>query len=117
MIMTPMDVIKQRLQLGMHKGMADCARTIIHTEGIGALFRSLPTTLLMNMPFGGIMVAANESFKKILNPRNEYNLAAFFVSGGLAGAVAGAATTPIDVIKTRLQTQSLHLQLAHKPAP
>lgn len=32
-IMTPMDVVKQRLQLGHHKGMLDCMRTIRRTEG------------------------------------------------------------------------------------
>lgn len=33
-IMTPMDVVKQRLQLGYHRGMWDCARTIQRTEGM-----------------------------------------------------------------------------------
>lgn len=32
-IMTPMDVVKQRLQLGYHKGMLDCIMTIRRTEG------------------------------------------------------------------------------------
>ena len=32
-IMTPMDVVKQRLQLGYHKGMLDCVMTIRRTEG------------------------------------------------------------------------------------
>lgn len=33
-IMTPMDVIKQRLQLGYHKGMMDCVMTVRRTEGV-----------------------------------------------------------------------------------
>jgi solute carrier family 25 iron transporter 28/37 len=115
-ILTPMDVIKQRLQLGLHRGMEDCARHVVRSEGTWALFRSLPTTLAMNVPFAGIMVAANESFKKVLNPSNEYHLPSFFVSGGLAGAVAAALTTPLDVIKTRLQTQSVMLELAQLQA-
>lgn len=38
-IMTPMDVVKQRLQLGYHKGMLDCVLTIRRTEGtqVGAV--------------------------------------------------------------------------------
>ena len=32
-VMTPMDVVKQRLQLGYHKGMLDCMLTIGRTEG------------------------------------------------------------------------------------
>lgn len=32
-VMTPMDVVKQRLQLGYHKGMLDCMLTLQRTEG------------------------------------------------------------------------------------
>ena len=40
-IMTPMDVVKQRLQLGYHKGMLDCVLTIRRTEGaqVGGVLR------------------------------------------------------------------------------
>mmetsp|Transcript_12412 Transcript_12412/g.22129 ORF Transcript_12412/g.22129 Transcript_12412/m.22129 type:complete len:389 (-) Transcript_12412:330-1496(-) len=113
-IMTPMDVIKQRLQLGLHGGIKDCAKSIVRSEGPWAFFRSLPTTLVMNVPFASIMVAANESCKKILNPKGEYNLPAFLASGAIAGAVAAAATTPLDVIKTRLQTQSVMHEIAQQ---
>ncbi|CAK9052184.1 Mitoferrin (Mitochondrial substrate carrier family protein F) [Durusdinium trenchii] len=106
-IMTPMDLLKQRLQLGLHDGMVDCARTVVRNEGVGALFISFPTTLLMNIPYAGVMVSANESFKKVLNPSGEYNLPVFFLSGGLSGVVAAAFTNPLDVAKTRLQTQSV----------
>eukprot|EP00611_Tribonema_gayanum_P014330 TRINITY_DN2567_c0_g1_i3.p1 TRINITY_DN2567_c0_g1~~TRINITY_DN2567_c0_g1_i3.p1 ORF type:complete len:262 (-),score=60.70 TRINITY_DN2567_c0_g1_i3:475-1260(-) len=51
--MTPMDVIKQRLQLGYYRGIGDCVRTIVRTEGARALYRSFPTTLFMNIPYGG----------------------------------------------------------------
>lgn len=107
LIMTPLDVVKQRLQLGFHNGLFDAFKSIIRTEGLSALFISFPTTLLMNLPFAAVSVAANETFKKILNPKNEYNLPVYFLCGGLAGAVAGACTTPLDVIKTRLQTQHI----------
>ena len=33
-IMTPMDVCKQRLQLGYYRGLLDCIYTIFKTEGI-----------------------------------------------------------------------------------
>mmetsp|Transcript_7382 Transcript_7382/g.9361 ORF Transcript_7382/g.9361 Transcript_7382/m.9361 type:complete len:384 (-) Transcript_7382:1070-2221(-) len=106
-IMTPMDVIKQRMQLGFGNSIRDCVAGIVKTDGIGGLFRSFPTTLLMNIPYAGIMVATNESVKKILNPSNQYNVGAFLVSGGIAGAVAAAFTNPLDVAKTRLQTQCI----------
>jgi len=106
-IITPMDVAKQRLQLGYYKGIKDCFQTVLRTEGIGAFYLSLPTTLLMNLPYGMVMVATNESLKKLLNPSNEQNIPAFMVAGAGAGAVAAAVTNPLDVVKTRLQTQIL----------
>ena len=110
--MTPLDVVKQRLQLGFYKGVFDCLHKIVKYEGIRALFVSFPTTLLMNIPYGGVMVAANESLKTVLNPSGERNIPAFFVSGGAAGGLAALVTNPLDVAKTRLQTQCILLSPA-----
>lgn len=110
MIMTPMDVIKQRLQLGYYNGVSDCFRSIVRTEGVRALYISFPTTFLMNLPYSMIMVSANETFKKILNPSGDLNVAAYIASGAAAGALAGVLTNPLDVAKTRLQTQMLLIQ-------
>ena len=54
-----------------------------------------------------VMVAANETLKLCLNPTGEHNSMAYFVSGALSGALAGAITNPLDVAKTRLQTQMM----------
>ncbi|DAZ94190.1 TPA: hypothetical protein N0F65_000417 [Lagenidium giganteum] len=107
MIMTPMDVVKQRLQLGYYSGVSDCFRTIIRHEGVRALYISFPTTFIMNLPYSMIMVSANETFKKILNPSGELNVGAYVASGAAAGALAGVLTNPLDVAKTRLQTQMM----------
>jgi solute carrier family 25 iron transporter 28/37 len=108
LIMTPMDVVKQRLQLGFHSGVWDAVRTIVQTQGMHGLYRSFPVALSMNIPFASINVAANESFKRSLNPSGEQHLHISLVCGALAGGVAGALTTPLDVVRTRIQTQNLH---------
>jgi solute carrier family 25 (mitochondrial iron transporter), member 28/37 len=105
--MTPLDVIKQRLQLGYHKNIFDCGRSIIQLEGIQALYRSFPTTLFMNIPYGCLLVAANESLRRVLNPGGKYSLQTSMIAGSISGAIASIATTPLDVVKTRLQTQDL----------
>lgn len=107
LFMTPMDTVKQRMQLGYYKNVFHCLRTILRTEGLRSLYVSFPTTVLMNLPYGGIMLATNESMKKILNPSEEYSIMASMISGSVAGLVAAACTNPLDVIKTRLQTGSL----------
>jgi hypothetical protein len=107
-VITPMDVVKQRLQLGYYRGVGHCIRTMLREEGAGSFFRSYPTTLLMNMPYAAVVVAANESLKKVLAPATgEASMTTYLLSGAGAGALAAAVTCPLDVLKTRLQTQSL----------
>lgn len=109
-ILTPMDVVKQRMQLGRYQYVGDCLRSVLRREGVWGLYRSMPTTLAMNVPFGSILVASNESMKQFLGIRKIRQdtrslLPWYFLSAGLSGAVASAATQPLDVVKTRLQTQ------------
>lgn len=110
-VMTPADVVKQRLQLGHHANFAECATALVRTSGASALFRSLPTTLAMNVPYGSVSVAANEWFKKRWRTDRGLPVSTLLLSGGLAGAIASFVTTPLDVVKTRLQTQGLFANL------
>ena len=107
MIMTPFDTVKQRMQLGHYKSLLHCFRSTIKKEGVRALYVSLPTTLVMNLPYGSIMVAMNESVRKALNPSGSYRLDVSMLAGSVAGATAALLTNPLDVIKTRLQVQDL----------
>ena len=110
-ILTPMDVVKQRLQLGCYKGALDCTRSVIKTEGLSALFRSYPTTLVINAPYGAVLVAVNEKVKSWLvepsttSAEKQGLLPRYFLSAGVAAACASILTHPLDVVKTRLQTQ------------
>ncbi len=107
-VSAPMDMVKQRLQLGYYKGVAHCVRSIVAADGAASLWRSFPATLAMNVPYAAAVVAANESAKTLLAPLlGTGNLSLYLASGALAGAAAGAATTPLDVVKTRLQTMAL----------
>ena len=116
--MTPFDTVKQRMQLGYYKSIKDCFTTIVKKEGVGALYLSLPTTLTMNIPYGMIMVAVNESARDYLNSGTKHvSLYSSMVAGSLAGAIAAAVTNPLDVIKTRLQTQSLEPITYTEPLP
>ena len=108
LFMTPLDTVKQRMQLGYYKSSFHCIKTILKEEGIKSLYRSFPTTVVMNLPYGCIMVATNESVKEIFHTKNNnYDFMVSMLAGSIAGSTAAALTNPLDVIKTRLQTHNL----------
>ncbi|ORX61996.1 mitochondrial carrier [Hesseltinella vesiculosa] len=106
-LMNPFDVIKQRMQLrdSTYRSVRECARTVFAKEGWVAFYISLPTTLAMSVPFQSVQFATYEYFRKVLNPSGGYDPSTHVVAGGLAGAIASSVTTPLDVIKTLLQTR------------
>eukprot|EP00127_Corallochytrium_limacisporum_P000963 Clim_evm47s33 gene=Clim_evmTU47s33 len=107
--MNPFDVVKQRMQLGLTKynNAFNVAGSILKTEGIGAFYRSYSTQLTMNIPYQSVHFVVYEKLRAYLNPTGEYNPKAHILAGGAAGAVAAAVTTPLDVVKTLLNTQEL----------
>lgn len=124
-ILTPSDVVKQRLQMGNHSGAVDCVLSTWRAEGISAFYRSLPATLVMNVPYMGLLVASNESLKRFLHINGsdgsgrDASLSAaplYFASAGVSGMLAATATLPLDVVKTRLQTQVGGLADASTPS-
>lgn len=82
-----------------------CARTVYKKEGLHAFYISYPTTLTMTVPFTAVQFTVYEQVKSFLNPSGVYSPSTHIISGGLAGAVAAAVTTPLDVAKTLLQTR------------
>jgi solute carrier family 25 (mitochondrial iron transporter), member 28/37 len=59
----------------------DCVTSIAKKEGIRAFYLSLNTTLMMNVPYGCVMVSANESAKKFLNPSGEFKFSSSMLAG------------------------------------
>ncbi|KAL9051896.1 MAG: hypothetical protein Q9162_005734 [Coniocarpon cinnabarinum] len=106
-LMNPFDVIKQRMQLANTASttLLHSARHVLRTEGLSAFYVSYPTTLTMTVPFTAAQFTAYESLSRVMNPSKTYDPLTHCVAGGLAGGVAAAVTTPLDVIKTLLQTR------------
>jgi solute carrier family 25 iron transporter 28/37 len=100
-------VIKQRMQMqdSPHRRVLDCARTVYRNEGIAAFYVSYPTTLTMTVPFTAVQFSAYEWLKTVLNPSGGYSPVTHVTAGGIAGGLAAAVTTPLDVAKTLLQTR------------
>lgn len=100
-------VIKQRMQLSGDKKCLQCFKKVVNTEGLSALYRSLPITLLMNGPYHISTVVINEHMKKLIKPKErEYKFLSYFVCAAVAGMVSSFITCPMDNVKTKLQTQN-----------
>ncbi|GMY12609.1 mitoferrin [Fagus crenata] len=113
-VFTPMDVVKQRLQLSNspYKGVWDCVKRVLSEEGFGAFYASYRTTVLMNAPFTAVHFATYEAVKKGLmeispESASDERLVVHATAGAAAGAFAAAVTTPLDVVKTQLQCQGV----------
>lgn len=107
--MTPADVVKQRLQLvnTPYRGVVNCLVRVIREEGVSALYRSYRTTVLMNVPFMAVQVALYETCKKLMGSEEDDGLLIQLTAGAVAGGTAAGVTNPLDVVKTRLQTEGV----------
>lgn len=109
LVLGPLDTVKQRLQLGHYNGLSHALRLMIQNEGVVSLFRSFPVTLATNIPYGMVMVGTNECLKQQWTDdgNEKLTLPVMLGASSVAGFVAAATTTPLDRIKTYLQTQQL----------
>lgn len=116
----PSEVLKTRLQLqGRYKnphfnsgynyrGTIDAIRTIIRIEGYSALFHGYKATLWRDLPFSALQFAFYEEergWAKKYVGSNSIGLPLEIATAASAGGMAGFITTPLDVVKTRIQTQ------------
>jgi solute carrier family 25 citrate transporter 1 len=119
-VVTPMEVIKIRLQ-AQHHSMADpldvpkyrnaahALYTVVKEEGVGALYRGVSLTALRQGSNQAVNFTAYTYFKESLRkwqPQYESgNLPSWqtTVIGLVSGAMGPLSNAPIDTIKTRLQ--------------
>jgi solute carrier family 25 iron transporter 28/37 len=89
----------------IYKSMMDCAKYVYRSEGLSAFYVSYPTTLSMTVPFTALQFLAYESISTAMNPTKIYDPFTHCTAGAVAGGFAAALTTPMDVVKTMLQTR------------
>ncbi|CAB4391943.1 uncharacterized protein OCT59_008856 [Rhizophagus irregularis] len=134
-VYVPSEVLKTRLQLQgrynnphvvsgyNYKNTWHAAQMIYKLEGFGAFYHGFKATLLRDVPFSALQFAFYERFKlwaMLYKNSNNLSLEWEITTGAFAGGLAGALTTPLDVMKTLLQTQKRPTTKAAKqpsPAP
>ncbi|XP_028765945.1 S-adenosylmethionine carrier 1, chloroplastic/mitochondrial [Neltuma alba] len=107
LIRVPTEVVKQRIQTGQFTSPVLAVRYISSVEGIKGLYAGYGSFLLRDLPFDAIQFCIYEQLRigYMLAARRNLNDPENAIVGAFAGALTGAITTPLDVIKTRLMVQ------------
>lgn len=114
MVASPADLIKVRMQADIHglkprySGPLHALNSIIHTEGIGGLwkgvFPNVQRAFLVNM---GELACYDHAKRLIIeNQIADDNIYAHTLSSIMSGLSATALSCPADVVKTRIMNQS-----------
>ncbi|MCJ1245631.1 hypothetical protein MMC30_002835 [Trapelia coarctata] len=119
-VYVPSEVLKTRLQLQgrynnpffqsgyNYRSTLDAARTIIRQEGVSALFYGYKATIFRDLPFSALQFTFYEQEQKWAKQwvgSRDIGLGLEILTGATAGGMAGVITCPLDVVKTRIQTQ------------
>lgn len=110
-ITNPLDVIKVRLQLARNQlaagakppGMVATGLNVVRNEGVTALWSGLGPSLARGFFFGGARLGLYTPIKTVICGEGKPSLEMKVLSGSLSGGLAAAVTSPIELIKTRLQ--------------
>lgn len=107
-VRTPFEVIKSQMQAGIHSKGYQAIQTILQKEGYRGLYTGYGSTFLRDIPFDIIQFTLYEELKKRLQDYKKEDLVVYenAILGSISGGLSAAVTTPLDVIKTRLQTQA-----------
>jgi len=130
LIFVPKEFIKQQLQYSATTATMESMTiqsiitSTIKAHGIQGLYCGYQATLLRNVPSAILRFALYEEFKYKWTQHESnshqsppttktpfHGIPVLFMAGAVAGAIASGCMTPIDVIKTRLVTQTIPSQL------
>lgn len=127
LLWVPADVISQRLQLqhvhpsayaqarlappALHASGWQLAAEVLRTEGVRGMWRGLGPTVAVHTPASAVWWLAYETGKEwvgeALGRKADESVLVQSIAGAGAGATAAAITTPMDVLKTRVQCCAL----------
>lgn len=95
---------------GRYKGTFDALVKIVRAEGITSLWSGLPPTLLMALPSVIIYFTSYDETKRRLGYHELHNPNKLIpiVSGGIARVLAVTAISPIELIRTKIQSERLN---------
>lgn len=112
LIESPFDLVKVKLQAqvgqGAYTGVFDAARKIIGQHGIRGLYQGVGATAIRDIPAFGLYFWSFEAASRYLSRDGQPpSLAAAAIAGGVGGFGFWGLVYPTEIIKTRIQNDSL----------
>lgn len=109
----PFDHIKCKLQsqvpgqANAYTGVFDAGRRIFSNFGVAGIYQGLFATMLRNIPANAFYFYAYEGSRRLMTtPGETPSMAANFFAGGFAGVAYWATIYPLELVKTRIQSDS-----------
>lgn len=117
LVVTPMDVVKIRLQAQRHsladpldipkyRNVGHAAYLMVREEGLSALWKGVTLTALRQATNQAVNFTAYQELKDWLLKKQQLDALPSYqhlIAGGLSGALGPISNAPIDTIKTRIQ--------------
>ena len=104
-IRNPFERIKQLVQVGEKVTVKNALSEVINKEGINGFYKGFSALCIRELPFDTMQMLIFQT----LSFMNFFEFGTFsnFFNGGIAGGITAFVTAPIDVIKTRMMTNSI----------
>ena len=104
----PYEVVKQNLQTGLYSGTWEALSTMAANGGLRSFFPlgGISIQMMRDIPYAMVTLLTYEILKEVMAPLKERYPEAVVdaFTGALAGGLGSYVTNPLDVIKTRIQT-------------
>lgn len=111
-VRNPFEVVKQQMQSGLHSTTRQAVQTILRVDGWRGFYAGYLSTVLREIPFDATQFILYEAMKRQLSASRKKELVLWenCLIGSVAGGISAGLTTPLDVVKTRLMTQTKTVQ-------
>lgn len=110
-VKVPLAVTIRSVQAGVYPNAVAACRDIVGKAGVRGLFTGLVPTVLEDIPDMAVKFATYEMLRSAhanVTRNRVPSVTEDLVMGGASGALAAAATTPFDVVKTRMMCDAVN---------
>ncbi len=112
----PLDFLRARItiQNTASEGLWHSARSVVRVEGLRGLYRGMLPSILGSVPYVGIDFAVYDTLKRHIPRKEDGTLPTVhtLAAGALAGSIGQTVAYPIDLVRRRLQVQTVSSNMA-----